>query len=103
MVDADFCRRFINEGRLIAKLTHPNIVTVYDIGASERYHAKTIGNETKLTSTGMLIGSIGYMSPEQARGLEVDNRSDLYRRMIETGLRMNPDDERLQALQRAVE
>lgn len=147
MVDADFCRRFLNEGRLIAKLTHPNIVTVYDIGASDRYHylsmtylpgstlketidrglslertwsivrcladalgyahrqgivhrdikpsnvlfsgsgapvltdfgiAKTIGNETKLTSTGMLIGSIGYMSPEQARGLEVDNRSDLY-------------------------
>jgi len=33
---------------------------------------------TRLTSHGGAIGSSGYMSPEQARGQDVDARSDLY-------------------------
>jgi serine/threonine-protein kinase PpkA len=31
--DASFCDRFIKEGRITAKLSHPNLVTVFDIGS----------------------------------------------------------------------
>jgi len=143
----DFVDRFMNEGRIIASLRHPHIITVYDIGtegdivyiameyidggdlktkienriapvraldlltkigqALEYAHkrdivhrdvkpanilfrsdgtpvlsdfgiAKQVALDSELTSTGTILGSPFYMSPEQAEGLAVDGRTDIY-------------------------
>jgi serine/threonine-protein kinase PpkA len=34
IADETFCTRFLKEGKIIAQLSHPNIITVHDIGAS---------------------------------------------------------------------
>lgn len=139
--------RFLSEGRLIASLHHPNIVTIYDIGIADDHMfismefidggdlkqrmqlpipagecldylikigsalgaahkhgivhrdvkpanilfrdddtplltdfgiAKQIDMDVDLTSTGIFLGSPNYVSPEQAEGLAVDGRSDIY-------------------------
>ncbi len=143
----DFLERFLNEGRIVAALRHPNIITIFDIGATDELvymsmeyveggdlkskiakgctpdealsvmeriasalefahregviHrdvkpanilfrndgtpllsdfgiAKQTRIDTELTSTGTILGSPFYMSPEQAEGHKVDGRADIY-------------------------
>jgi serine/threonine protein kinase/TolA-binding protein len=53
-------------------LTKDGVLKVADFGI-----ART-ADHTKLTKTGMLVGTAGYMSPEQAKGSSIDGRSDLF-------------------------
>jgi serine/threonine protein kinase len=146
-IDATFRQRFLKEGKIVARLRHPHILTIHDIGeclnqyymvmeyveggtlknriqkglspeeacdilrqlASALGHAhrqgfihrdikpanilfrddynavlsdfgiaKACEDTAPLTATGLAIGTILYMSPEQAQGKTLDGRSDLY-------------------------
>ncbi len=65
-------------------LTKDGRVKVLDFGVAKLVHPDRLvpgapkGSADSLTRTGAIIGTSGYMSPEQVRGEPADHRSDLF-------------------------
>ena len=60
-------------------VTREGIVKILDFGLAKLNEGKhTYEQGTQTTAGGEVMGTIGYMSPEQARGLTIDSRSDIF-------------------------
>jgi len=65
-------------------ITKDGHLKILDFGLAKKVEATAAGEETSAptksghTEPGTVMGTVGYMSPEQVRGLPVDHRSDIF-------------------------
>jgi serine/threonine-protein kinase len=70
--EARVVHRDLKPGNIL--LNDQDVVKIVDFGVS----AATQQMDTRLTRTGLLVGTPTYMAPEQVLGREVDERTDIY-------------------------
>jgi serine/threonine-protein kinase PpkA len=89
--NAEFASRFLTEGKITAKLQHPNLVTVYDIGthngiyylAAEYIPAGTL--KERITEGGMSVADILDAISDIALGLDFAHQKGFVHRDVKPG------------------
>ncbi|GAA1339233.1 hypothetical protein GCM10009647_082470 [Streptomyces sanglieri] len=71
--DAGLAHRDLKPSNVLVAVDGPRVI---DFGIARALHA--VSDNGFRTSTGAVIGSPGFMSPEQVRGLEVGPQSDVF-------------------------
>ena len=86
--NADFASRFLVEGKITAKLQHPNLVTVYDIGTHKGVYylaAEYIGGGTlkdRLAEGGLTVAEILDIVSDVAHGLDFAHQKGFVHRDV---------------------
>ncbi|MBL8681232.1 MAG: serine/threonine protein kinase [Myxococcales bacterium] len=72
--EASVIHRDVKPQNILVTASTPAVAKIIDFGIARA----TDGNSRPITMKGQVLGSLGYMAPEQLLGVEVDARSDVY-------------------------